>query len=104
MLLQAQRDVAAAWNEKQVGRELRVLLDEYDAHERAYKGRTAWDCPDIDHSVLIRAQQESLRIGAFYQTKIIAAHDYDLIGTVPEMRSTSRVIKVGDRRMLPIHT
>lgn len=103
LLLQAQREVAAEWNEKQVGRELCVLIDEYDEHERAYKGRTAWDCPDIDHTVLIRAPQGSLRVGEFYQTKITAAHDFDLIGAVTEARAASHVIKVDGRRMLHVH-
>ena len=103
MLLQAQREVAAEWSEKQVGRELRVLVDEFDEPERVYKGRTAWDCPEIDHTVLIRAPQGSLRVGDFYQTKITAAHDFDLIGAVPEARAASHVIKVEGRRMLPVH-
>lgn len=103
LLLQAQREVAAEWNARQVGRELRVLVDEYDEHERAYKGRTAWDCPDIDHTVLVRAPRGGLRVGAFYQIPITAAHDFDLIGTAPQSPSASRVIKVEGRRMLPIY-
>jgi ribosomal protein S12 methylthiotransferase len=103
LLVQAQREVAADWNEKQVGRELRVLIDEYDEHEHAYKGRTAWDCPDIDHTVLVRALRGALRIGDFYQTKITAARDYDLIGAAPEAHAASHVIKVDGRRMLHVH-
>ncbi len=103
LLMQAQREVAAEWNEKQIGRELRVLIDEYDEHERAYKGRTAWDCPDIDHTVVIRAPHGSLRVGEFYQTQITAASDYDLIGTVPHVRAASHVINVDGRRMLHVH-
>ncbi len=103
MLLQAQREVAAEWSEKQIGRELRVLIDEFDEHDRTYKGRTPWDCPDIDHTVLLRAPQGSLRVGDFYQTKITAASDFDLIGNVPEVRASSHVIKVDGRRMLRVH-
>lgn len=103
ILMQAQREVAAEWSEKQIGRELRVLIDEFDEHERVYKARTAWDCPDIDHTVLIRAPQGSLRVGEFYQTQITAASDYDLIGTVPHVRATSPVHKVDGRRMLHVH-
>lgn len=103
LLLQAQREVAVEWSARQVGRELRVLIDEYDEHERGYKGRTAWDCPDIDHTVLLRAPQGSLHLGNFYQTKITAAHDFDLMGAVSELRDATRVIKIEGRRMLPIY-
>jgi len=103
LLLQAQREVAAAWNERQIGRELRVLVDEFDEHERVYKGRTDWDCPDIDHTVLVAAPQGSMRVGEFYQTKITAAHDFDLIGEAPEARAGSHVIKINGRRMLHVH-
>jgi ribosomal protein S12 methylthiotransferase len=93
LLLQAQRQVAAAWSAKQVGRRLRVLVDDFEASSNAYRARTAWDCPEIDHTVLLRAPRafskmpaKSLRemtVGEFCEVDIIVAQDYDLIAAPP---------------------
>ncbi|MDZ7344036.1 MAG: 30S ribosomal protein S12 methylthiotransferase RimO, partial [candidate division KSB1 bacterium] len=90
MLMQAQQQVAAAWSARQLGCRLRVLIDEFDQAANAYRGRTAWDCPEIDHSVLLRPRspfhqyslknENGMNIGEFYEVEIVEAHDYDLIG------------------------
>ncbi len=84
LLMQTQQEVAADWSARQVGRRLRVLIDEFDAGENLYRGRTAWDCPEIDHAVLLRTPAKnngSLKIGDFCEADIIEAQDYDLIAT-----------------------
>jgi ribosomal protein S12 methylthiotransferase len=90
LLMQAQQQVAAEWNNRQLGRRLRVLIDELDPFAKAYRGRTAWDCPDIDHAVLVRPpssllrqsmeNRDGLNLGEFCEVKITEAYDYDLIG------------------------
>lgn len=93
LLMQTQQQVAADWSAKQVGRRLPVLVDEYDAAATAYRGRTAWDCPEIDHNVLLRAQPPAkktaaVRVGEFCEVEVVAAQDYDLIA-VPTRRPHS---------------
>ncbi len=102
MLMQAQRDIAAAWNERQVGRDLRVLIEEYDAQEEIHRGRTEWDCPEIDHAVLIAATPERFQAGEFYSIRITAAEDYDLIGAVQSAEPSSLSQRSARKRRLPV--
>jgi ribosomal protein S12 methylthiotransferase len=90
LLMQAQLQVAAEWSSRQIGRRLRVLIDEIDFSTNTGRGRTAWDCPEIDHAVLVRSSHialQSLRrnfavlkAGEFCEVEIVEADDYDLIG------------------------
>lgn len=101
MLMQAQREIAAAWSERQIGRVLPVLIEEYDAGEQAYRGRTEWDCPEIDHAVMISAAAGQFRCGEFYPIQITAAHDYDLAGEMPGKNSRAPN-QTARRRRLPV--
>lgn len=89
LLMEAQREIAAEWNRRRLGRELRVLIDEYDEHEHAYRGRTEWDCPEIDHSVLIPAPNGRLACGNFYHVQITDATDFELTGHVKNQPEAS---------------
>lgn len=90
LLTQAQLQVAADWSSRQIGRRLRVLIDDFDSSTNAGRGRTAWDCPEIDHTVLVRSSyvalqslrrnSATLKVGEFCEVEIVEAHDYDLIG------------------------
>jgi ribosomal protein S12 methylthiotransferase len=94
LLTQMQQQVAADWSAKQAGRRLRVLIDEFDPVENVYRGRTAWDCPEIDHVVSVRAaplpakNSEAIKIGEFCEVDIVETQDYDLIA-VPARRRNS---------------
>jgi len=102
LLMQTQQEVAAKWSARQVGRRLQVLLDEFDSSVKAYRGRTAWDCPEIDHTVLIRNSLPAapglngLRVGEFFEVDIVAAQDYDLIA-VPNRHLNSHSSPVSAR-------
>ena len=98
-LQQAQREVAAAWNERQVGRELHVLIEDYDANEAVYRGRTEWDCPEIDHAVMVSAAAGQLQAGEFHAVRIVAAHDYDLVGEVLEKDPLAPRVMAKQRRL-----
>jgi len=102
VLMQTQREVAAAWNERQIGRVLRVLIEEYDASESVYRGRTEWDCPEIDHTVIVPAVEGRLQIGEFHSIRIAAAQDYDLIGEVLQVDSLSSLPPAARKRRLPV--
>jgi len=89
LLMQAQHEVAAKWSAGQVGSELRVLIDEHDASQGLYRGRTEWDCPEIDHTVLVRPGLQPLSVGEFCQIHISQAQDFDLIGTPERERNSA---------------
>ena len=110
LLMQTQQEVAAAWSAKQVGRRLRVLIDAFDDQEKLYRARTAWDCPEIDHAVLIRApglrskNSDGLHAGEFCEVDIVEAQDYDLFATAarrPNLHSApAPVAEVGGIKYL----
>ena len=63
-----------------VGSVQEVLLDAPpDEPGGPHRGRTAWQAPDIDGSVLVSAA-EDLPIGEFLQVEITGAGPYDLLG------------------------
>ncbi|HEV3341634.1 MAG TPA: 30S ribosomal protein S12 methylthiotransferase RimO [Pirellulales bacterium] len=78
-LMAAQQEVAFAWNERQIGRQLEVLIDRQVPDERhAWIGRSYADAPDVDGVVYVSGKK--LRPGQIVRCEIVAAQEYDLIG------------------------
>ena len=77
-LMAAQQQVAFAFSQSQVGKQLEVIIDATmpDA-ENAYLGRTWADAPEIDAAVYITGQD--LQVGQIVRAEIVAARGYDLI-------------------------
>ncbi len=77
-LMEAQQQIALAYNERQVGRRMDVILDRpVEDQPRAWVGRTYADAPDIDGVVYVTGKK--LRAGALVESEIVAANGYDLI-------------------------
>ena len=70
-------DEAIATYEK-VGKELDVLVEEKDV-DGSYIGRTQYDAPEIDNSVIFSSVHE-LKAGDIVRVLIEDAFDYDLVG------------------------
>ena len=70
-----QREVSAEVLATQVGKTLDVLIDAVD--EDGAIGRSAWDAPEIDGSVLI-ADGEGLKAGDLIRATVTDSDDYDL--------------------------
>ena len=62
--------VAAEVNQQQIGKKVRVLVEEKGV------GRTAWDAPEIDGSVHV---DESIPVGEFAEVTIADWRGYDLV-------------------------
>jgi ribosomal protein S12 methylthiotransferase len=78
-IMQTQQEVAFAWCQAQVGREVEAIVDAPDAEvPNHYVGRTHADAPDIDGTV--RLKGKNLRPGDLVRVKITAADSYDLAG------------------------
>lgn len=77
-LMAAQQDVAFAYNEQQVGRQLDVLIDAPvpDA-PNAWIGRSFADAPEIDGVAFVTA--EGLQPGDLVPCEVVAWRDYDLV-------------------------
>jgi ribosomal protein S12 methylthiotransferase RimO len=82
-LMEIQQQVAFAWAEKQVGRQLQVLIEGRDQQGRLL-GRSYADAPEIDGLVYVR--RSSCRPGELVPVTISSADGYDLVG---EMVSAS---------------
>jgi len=76
-LMETQQALAFAWSQRQVGKELDVLIDGPDPEvPNHYLARSYADAPDIDG--LVRVKGKSLHPGDLIRAKITGADGYDL--------------------------
>ena len=69
-LMAVQQQIAFAWNDAQIGRQVDVLLDSAVPGEKnAWIGRTYADAPDVDGVVYVTG--EKLRVGAIVPCEIV---------------------------------
>ena len=78
-IMTLQEQISLEHNESLVGQVMRVIID--NAEEDFYIGRTEFDSPDVDNTVLIDKKQKLIP-GNFYPVRINQADHYDLYGTV----------------------
>ena len=81
-IMRRQMDISREVNEEKVGRIFEVLVDGED-EEGAYIGRTQYDAPEIDNTVIFQAEQE-LVPGDLVRVVITDAFDYDIVGRMEE--------------------
>ena len=67
------------FNEKQIGREFSVVVDDYDPVSECYFGRSYMDAPEIDGKIFFSAEK-GIKAGQEVKVKINDVLDYDLIG------------------------
>lgn len=77
-IMRMQLDISRKCNENKVGKTFEVLVEETD-EDGAYVGRTQYDAPEIDESVIFTSDRE-IKPGDFVKVKITDAFDYDLTG------------------------
>lgn len=78
-IMQLQEEISLELNTAKVGSTMKVIID--NEEKDFYVGRTEFDSPDVDNSVLIR-KNKALHVGEFYDVKITEAADYDLYGEI----------------------
>lgn len=76
-LMSLQQEISLARNQARVGAVEKVLVT--DAQAGAYLGRSQWEAPDADGSVLFTSAKAH-KPGDFVQVKLTAADPYDLKG------------------------
>lgn len=79
-IMELQREISLDNNKKLVGKTLEVLVEGRDT-DGSYYGRTQYDAPEIDNSIMFTSDKE-LKQGDFVMVDVIDAYDYDLIGRV----------------------
>ena len=77
-VMRRQLEISREINEAKVGNTMEVMIDDID-EEGAYIGRTVYDAPEIDDTVIFRADA-LLRPGEIVRVRITDAFDYDLVG------------------------
>jgi len=81
-VMRRQLDISREINEEKVGNTMVVLVDGKD-EEGAYLGRTQYDAPEIDNTVIFGSDKE-LEPGDMVNVYINDAFDYDLVGNMEE--------------------
>jgi len=96
-LMAVQQEIAFAWNDAQIGRQVDVLIDAAveteEGEPEAWIGRSYADAPDVDGAIYVTGQGVTgqgvtgqggtglgLTPGALVRCEIVARQDYDLIG------------------------
>ena len=77
-IMSLQQDISKENLQKQIGRDIEILIEEKSFDEKTYVGRTYMDVPEIDGIVYLNTDKE-LKIGEFTTGKIIDVSNYDLI-------------------------
>lgn len=82
-LMAVQEKIALELNEEKIGKVLKVIID--SENDEFFVGRTEFDSPDVDPEVLIK-KDRPLKIGEFYNVRIIEAYPFELIGEIYDDR------------------
>jgi ribosomal protein S12 methylthiotransferase len=78
ILMTRQLEISLASNRKKIGKVLEVLAERID-EDGSYSGRTRYDAPEIDNSVLFTSAAPRAP-GDIVPVRITDAFDYDLVG------------------------
>lgn len=78
-LMFVQQDISLEKNKQKIGQTFKVLIDSEEKDH--YVGRTQYDSPEVDNTVIIPKNKEKLSIGNFYDIIITKADCFDLIGS-----------------------
>jgi ribosomal protein S12 methylthiotransferase len=87
-VMELQQEISLRRYSDRIGTRQEVLVDAGPERPGGeHRGRTAWQAPDIDGSVLIRTRRE-LPVGEFLDVEITGAQPYDLIARPTPKRQT----------------
>jgi ribosomal protein S12 methylthiotransferase len=75
-----QQGISLDINQQKIGKTFKVLFDKKEGDY--FVGRTEFDSPEVDNEVLVKADENFVRVGDFANVQITSAEDYDLYGVV----------------------
>lgn len=79
-VMKVQRCISKELNKNCIGKTFKVLFDKKEGDH--FAGRTEFDSPDVDNTVLVDAKKSYARIGDFANVRITSATEYDLMGVI----------------------
>ena len=77
-IMEVQSQISWEKNQEKVGKTFRCLFDRKEGNY--FVGRTEFDSPDVDNTVLVPAENIYISVGDFAEVKITSAEEFDLIG------------------------
>lgn len=75
LLMDTQSEISYELNQNKIGKTFKVIIDKFESG--TYIGRTEYDSPEVDNEVIIHTDKH-LRLGDFFQAKIVAATEFDI--------------------------
>lgn len=78
-LMALQQRISAEIEAEKVGKTVKVVIDRKEGE--FYVGRTEFCSPEVDPEVLIPVEERQLRVGRYYNVKIVDSEEFDLYGT-----------------------
>ena len=80
MIMELQSGISFELNQEKIGETFKVLFDKVEGDY--FIGRTEFDSPEVDNEVLVKKENEYVRLGDFASVKITSADHYDFYGDV----------------------
>lgn len=79
-IMEIQEQISYEKNLKYVDKEITVLID--NEEDDFYTARSSRDVPEVDCEILINKKDNTLKLGQFYNVKIVDCDEYDLFGKI----------------------
>ena len=76
--MELQSQISWEKNQAKIGQTFRCIFDRKEGNY--FVGRTEFDSPDVDNTVLVPAENIYLSIGEFADIKITSAEEFDIYG------------------------
>ena len=80
-IMSLQQEISKENLQKQIGKEVEILIEDKTYDVRTYVGRTSMDVPDIDGIAYLNTDK-NIQIGDFVKAKVIDVSNYDLICSI----------------------
>lgn len=77
-IMEVQQQISWEKNQEKIGKTFKCIFDRKEGDY--FVGRTEYDSPDVDNTVLVPAKDVYISIGEFANVKITSAEDFDLYG------------------------
>jgi ribosomal protein S12 methylthiotransferase len=77
-IMEIQQQISYEKNQEKIGKTYKCIFDRKEGNY--FVGRTEFDSPDVDNTVLVSAENTYISVGDFVDIKITSAEDFDLYG------------------------
>ena len=77
-IMELQSQISWEKNQEKIGKTFKCVFDRKEGNY--FIGRTEYDSPDVDNTVLVSAEDTYISIGEFANVKITSAEEFDLYG------------------------